>query len=218
MTEADFLSRTRDAYDALSAGHLHVVATDLAGKPVDRAILGVFAEWVRGTGVTAVADVGCGPGRLTGALAELGVAPFGVDLSPEMVAVARRTHPGLRFEVGSMLALDIPDTSLGGVLAHYSIIHVPWEARPGVLAEFRRVLVPGGLLMLSFQIGDDRRHHDRVDDLTISLDFHRQRPEDLVALLEGAGFEVRMQAMRAPDGNEPTPQGYLLARRTGTTG
>ena len=42
---------------------------------------------------------------------------FGIDLSPGMIEVARRTYPGLRFEVGSMLALDLPDASLGGVLA-----------------------------------------------------------------------------------------------------
>jgi hypothetical protein len=54
------------------------------------------------------------------------VDAFGVDLSPEMIALARRTYPHLRFEVGSMLALDTPDASLGGVVANYSIIYVPW--------------------------------------------------------------------------------------------
>lgn len=52
---------------------------------------------------------------------------FGIDLSPQMVVVARQEHPGLRFEEGSMLALDLRDASLGGLLARYSTIHIPDE-------------------------------------------------------------------------------------------
>src|SRR5262245_36060263 len=120
MTEAPFLQATRDAYDALSAGHLHVVATDLTDKPVDRALLQLFAEWVREGGNPAVLDAGCGPGRLTHALHELGLDASGLDLSPAMVEVAGRTYPGLRFTVGSLLDLPVPDGALGGVLANYS--------------------------------------------------------------------------------------------------
>jgi ubiquinone/menaquinone biosynthesis C-methylase UbiE len=114
-----------------------------------------FAEWVRAAGNGTVADVGCGPGRVMKAVKDLGLDVFGVDLSPEMVALARRRYPDLRFEVGSMLALDMPDESLGGVLASHSIIHVPWAHRSQVFAEFHRVLAPGGQLMLTFKIGDE---------------------------------------------------------------
>ncbi|MDW5325589.1 class I SAM-dependent methyltransferase [Plantactinospora sp. KLBMP9567] len=214
MTETPFLHATRESYDALAVNHLDVVATDLSRLPLERALLAVFAEWVQATGNTVVADIGCGPGRLTNALHEHGLSAFGVDLSPEMIAVARRTYPGLRFEVGSMLALDIPDSSLGGILANYSIIHVPWEYRSQVFAEFHRMLAPGGQLMLAFQVGDDRRHYDGVDDLTLSLDFYRQQPEEVAELLDKAGFEIRVKTIRAPDSErEVTQQGHLLARK-----
>ncbi|WP_238013291.1 class I SAM-dependent methyltransferase [Dactylosporangium sp. AC04546] len=214
MTEAPFLRATRDAYDALSAGHLDVVASDLRRLPVDRALLGVFAEWVRETGNPAVLDAGCGPGRVTGALHDLGLDASGVDLSPAMVAIAARAWPDLRFTVGSLLELPVPDGTLGGVLANYSIIHVPWEQRPAVLAEFRRVLAPGGYVMLAFQVGDDRRRYDGIDELTFSLDFYRQRTEDLARLLDEAGFEERLRAERqATPPHESLPQGYVLARR-----
>ncbi|WP_028192648.1 class I SAM-dependent methyltransferase [Salinispora pacifica] len=74
--------------------------------------------------------MGCGPGRVTILLPRLGLDAFGIDLSPQMVALARQTYPELGFEVGSMLALQVPDASLGGLMAYYSIIHVPWERRP----------------------------------------------------------------------------------------
>ncbi|WP_198292702.1 class I SAM-dependent methyltransferase, partial [Salinispora arenicola] len=99
-------------------------------RPLDRALLGAFAERVRRSGNIRVADVGCGPGRVTILLHRLGLDAFGIDLSPQMVALARQTYPELGFEVGSMLALHVSDASLGGLLAYYSIIHVPWERRP----------------------------------------------------------------------------------------
>nr|WP_240973214.1 class I SAM-dependent methyltransferase [Nonomuraea sp. FMUSA5-5] len=65
-----------------------------------------FAELVRAAGPGPVADAGCGPGRLAAHLHGLGSPVSGVDLSPQMIAVARQAYPGLRFEVGSMTALD----------------------------------------------------------------------------------------------------------------
>jgi SAM-dependent methyltransferase len=224
VTEASFLHAVRESYDAIAVHRAdRLDSADPHGRPLDRALLGVFAEWVRagtgaGTSTGAVADVGCGTGGLTRALTDLGVDAFGVDLSPEIVALDRRTYPDLRFEVGSMLALDLPDASLGGVLASYSIIHVPWERRSDVFAEFHRVLAPGGQLMLAFQVGDDRGRRERVDGLTISLDWYRQQPDEVAELLADAGFDVRVRAVRAPDpGVEKVPQGYLLATKTPST-
>ena len=117
-----------------------------------------------------------------------------------------------------MLALDLPDGSVGGVLASYSIIHLPWERRPEVFAEFYRVLAPGGQLMLVFQVGDDRGRREELDGLAVSLDWYRQQPDEVAELLGKAGFEVRVRAVRAPDaGREKVPQGYLLAGRTLST-
>jgi SAM-dependent methyltransferase len=219
MTEAPFLRATRESYDALVADHVDRLGSELGDKPLDRALLAAFAEWVQAAGNARVADVGCGPGRVTAVLEDLGLDAFGVDLSPEMIALARRTHPDVRFEVGSMLALDIPDASLGGVLANYSIIHVPWEHRADVFAEFHRVLAPGGQLMLVFQVGDDRQHYDEVDGLAISLDWYRQQPDDVAELLHKAGFHVRVKVVREPEaGAEKTPQGYLLAYKPADVG
>ena len=214
MADAPFLAETRDSYSAMAAGYVERIAGELDRRPLDRALLGVFAELVTAGGGGPVADVGCGPGRITIVLRRLGLDAFGIDLAPGMIELARRNHPGLRFEVGSMLALDLPDAALGGLLAHYSIIHVPWEHRPAVFAEFHRVLAPGGQLMVSFQVGDERWHRDDAWGIPISVDWYRQRPEEVAGLLRTAGFEVWMTAVRESDGSEKTPQGYLLARKS----
>jgi len=211
----DFLAATRASYDALAAAHVDLVSTDLTGRPLDRAMITAFAGYVRATGDPRVADVGCGAGRVTPVLAELGLDPRGVDLSPAMIALARAAHPDLRFDVGSMLDLDLPDGGLGGVLAHYSIIHVPWELRPRALAEFHRVLRPGGWLMLTFQVGSDRRHYAEVDGLAIALDFHRQQPGELAGLLRDAGFRPHATLVRDPETTDLQQQGCILAVKPG---
>jgi SAM-dependent methyltransferase len=212
VTDAS-LAETRDSYDALAAEHPGVVNADLDDLALDRALFAAFAELVRAGGNKPVADVGCGAGRVTILLSRLGLDAFGIDLSPGMVALARRTYPRLRFEEGSMLALDLPAATLGGLLAYYSIIHIARERRREVFDEFHRVLAPGGLLMLVFQIGDEQGHRTDFLGTPVSVDWYRQRPDDLTGLLRETGFEMWTAAVREPEGNEKTAQGYILARK-----
>jgi SAM-dependent methyltransferase len=213
VTEPDFLARTRDSYDATADDFAVWIARELSAKPLDRAMLDGFAALVTGR----VADIGCGSGRVTAHLDGLGVSAFGIDLSPRMVAAARRTYPGLRFVAGSMLSLDVADGSLGGVVAWYSIIHVPDAELPSVLAEFHRVLAPGGYLLLAFQVGTEIFHLTEAGGHPVSLDFHRRRPDSVADLLRGAGFVMRARLERDPDEDgefpERTPQAFLLARK-----
>ena len=205
-------AETRGSYDAIAAEYAELVNSELDDRPLDRALFAAFAELVRAGGNGLVADVGCGSGRVTILLSRLGLDAFGIDLSPEMVSLARRNHPQLRFEEGSMLELDIPAASLGGLLAYYSIIHIARERRPEVFAEFYRVLAPGGSLMLVFQIGDEQGHRTDFGGTPVSMDWYRQRPDELADLLREAGFDLWTTAVRQPEDRESVPQGYILAR------
>ncbi|MFJ9540588.1 class I SAM-dependent DNA methyltransferase [Streptomyces sp. NPDC101225] len=212
MTDADFLTATRTFYDAVAEDYAdHFPGDGLAGRPLDRALLGVFAELVAG----AVADLGCGPGRLTGYLAGLGLPVFGLDLSEGMLAIARRENPGLRFQQGSMLALDLADGALAGAVSWYSSIHTPADRLPSLFAEFHRVLSPGGQLLLAFQAGDVPRRHDRPWGRPVCLDFQRRRPEHMADLLTRSGFAVVSRTVREAIEPlaEPVPQAILIARR-----
>jgi ubiquinone/menaquinone biosynthesis C-methylase UbiE len=197
----------------MAVEYADMVSGDIEDRVLDRALLAAFAELVHANGRRPVADVGCGPGRITIVLHHLGLDALGIDLSPMMVELARRTHPQLRFEVGSMLALDLPDASLGGLLAYYSIIHIPRQRRPEVFAEFHRVLAPGGHLMLAYQVGDDTRHFDEAFGKVVSLDFHRQQPHEVVGLIRSAGFDLLATIMKEPEGTDTTPQAITIARR-----
>lgn len=207
------LAELRDSYTRIAAD---MAGSDRRPQLLERALVGVFAERVRLGGPGPVADIGCGPGWHTALLRDLGMDAFGIDLAPGMVEVARRTYPGLRFEVGSMLELGLADQSVAGVLACYSIIHVPWELRPQVFAEFFRVLAPGGALMVVFQVGDEQLHRTEAYGQPVSLVAYRQRPEQVAGLLRDAGFEVWMQAVREREDVEKVPQAYLIAQKPGS--
>lgn len=150
-----FLHATRAFYDAIAEDYAEHFRGDLDPRPLERAVLTAFAEQIASDGLGGeVADLGCGPGRVTALLHRLGLPVFGVDLSASMLAVARRENPHLRFEQGSILELDLPDGVLAGALSWYSSIHTPEDRLPGLFAEFHRVLAPGGRLLVAFQAGE----------------------------------------------------------------
>lgn len=201
----DHLDRTRRAYDTVAVDYARLLAGGLPSDPTDRLVLTRFAAALRGP----VIEVGCGPGRMTGLLADLGLAVRGIDLSPAMVGEARRRHPQLAFEVGTMTALDLPD----GSVAWYSIIHLPPGDLPGVLAEFARVLIPGGRLQLAFQVCDGPVEIEHAYGHDLSATAYRLDPDVVAGLLRDAGFSVLVRQLRDPVGRwETTRQAFLLAR------
>ncbi|MEV8609753.1 class I SAM-dependent methyltransferase [Amycolatopsis sp. NPDC051373] len=141
-----WLSDIRASYDTVAPSYAAQLRDTLAGKPHLRSLLGLFAELTDGR----VADIGCGPGWVTAHLRTLGVDAFGLDLSPAMIAFARSAHTGVPFAVGSMTDLPVPSGSLGGVLAFWSLIHIPDAVLPTVLTHFHRALRPGGVALVGF--------------------------------------------------------------------
>jgi SAM-dependent methyltransferase len=220
VTEPAFLTTTRAAYDTVAVDYGEHFRGELETKPLDRAFLAGFAESVLAAGGGQVADVGCGTGQVTAYLRDLGLDVFGIDLSPGMLDVARRIRPGLRFVEGTMTDLDLSDGGLAGLSAYYSTIHVPDDRLPDVFAEFRRVLVPGGHLMLAFQVGDGPQHRAEAFGHEVALDFYLRRPDHVADLLSAAGVPVIVRLLREPDEVETTPRAYLLACKpsTGTDG
>src|SRR5437868_1341956 len=136
----------RESYDSAARAYAEHLATELVSKPLDRHLLNRFAEAMTGRGF--VADLGCGPGHIARYLREQGVKIFGLDLSPEMVRVATSLNPGIEFRTGDMRQLDLPDGSLAGVVAFYSIVHFDSAELGAVVQQVRRILEPGGLFLV----------------------------------------------------------------------
>jgi SAM-dependent methyltransferase len=199
-----WLADTRTSYDTVADSYADFVRDALATEPYLRAALALFAELVHAAGGGPVADVGCGPGHVTAYLHQLGVDAFGIDLSPAMIDLARRDHPDLRFEVGSMTDLQLPDASIAALLAFWSLIHIPDDAVPTVLGHLHRVLRPGGPLLLGFHVGDESRLKTQgYGGHPMNVYVHRRQPDRVAAWLRDAGFAIRAQLLIGPDANVP---------------
>jgi len=147
------------SYDNVAAEYADKLYGELAGKPFDRERLDRFAQRVRGG---RVCDLGCGPAQIARYLRDRGVDAFGLDLSAGMLAQARRLDTDLPLVQSSMLALGLRSEVLDGIAAFYCILHVPRQQVACALAEMRRVLKPGGLLLITFHIGTDSTHLDEL--------------------------------------------------------
>ena len=201
---------TRTAYDGVVELYASLFADRLETQPFSRHMIGIFAELVRGTCTPRAVDVGCGPGHLTAMLHDLGLDAFGLDLSPGMVDYARRAHPTLRFDEARMEALPIQDGTLGGVLAHYSMIHTPPGEVPALLAEQARVLAPGGLLLVSFFATDGPEPVRFDHKVTAAYSWPVDRFAELLA---GAGFVTFARLVHDPASERGFLDAHLLARR-----
>ncbi|WP_030057006.1 MULTISPECIES: class I SAM-dependent methyltransferase [Streptomyces] len=207
MTEAaaaepDHLAAIRTSYDTVAADYVRTVVPPTGMDSLSQAMLAAFADLVREPGPGSgsgsgsgrrpapVADLGCGPGRITAHLAALGVPAFGVDVSGEMVELARRAYPQLRFQRGDMGALDLPDGALGGILAWYSVHHTPPRLLPALFGEFHRVLAPGGHLLLGGHVGDEHLRPTTAYGHPVSYTSHLVPADHLIDLLGRAGFTV----------------------------
>jgi SAM-dependent methyltransferase len=155
-------------------------------------------------------DNGCGDGRFTGLLAEAGAEPTGVDVADAALRRARAAHPGIRFVRTPMEGpLPFDDGAFDLVWASEVIEHVPDTAR--WLSEIRRVLRPGGRLLLTtpnhprlaILIGGLERYADPLSD-----HLHLYTRRSLRQLLEE--FDFGQIALRAA-GGPPLLRRLLLA-------
>jgi SAM-dependent methyltransferase len=202
----------RTGYAGIARAYRDQLIDELAGKPLDRAFLEAFAERAGGG---LIVDVGCGPGQIARHLAGRGSVVEGVDLSPEMIAQATASHPGLGFRVADMFALPYGDAAVAGIAAFYAIVHLASDELAAPLGEFHRVLAPGGLVALAFHVGTGTVHVDELFGCPTSLDFRFHRPEAVAAALVDAGFalEARLDREPYPGVEHPTQRCYLLARK-----
>lgn len=205
----------RAAHDVLAELYADRLADVMDRLPADRAVLGIFCDLVRASGLgTSVADVGCGSGRLEPYLAARGLSPKGIDLSPEMIRVARRDHPSFRFDVADLRELPFEDASLAGLVCWYSLMYLAPSSRPAAFGELARVLKPGGYLATAFKAGDGQvRRGGRSTGLGVEFDVYWLSPRELERRVTDAGFVTVFWAGRPAEGQEGSPQGYLLARR-----
>ena len=212
----DFRS-VRHAYDEVAEDYATYLPDTRPEARLDLAMIEAFAEAVTSSenANAQILDAGCGAGRMSQYLADRGWDVQGVDLSPGMVAMARRDHRDLRFTVGSLTHLPYPDDRFTGVMLWYSIIHTPPAGLPRIFAETTRVLRPGGHVLVGFQSGEGTRDVSvayRRFGHEIELERHLHTPDHVASTMKAAGLRELCRLERRGEGIELDDQTILLAK------
>ena len=212
---AQWAESVRAAYDIVSDLYASRLPDLRAEAPLDLAMLDAFLEAVGSD--AAVLDAGCGTGRLSRHLAARGIRVSGIDLSPGMIAEARRSTPGVAFSVASLDRLPFEADAFSGVMLWYSTIHTPRSGQAAIYREAARVLRPGGHLLVGFQYGTGERdlsarYRDLGRDVTLTR--YRLLPDEVSEWAAYAGLEEIARLVRRPVAQESDDQAMvLLARR-----
>jgi SAM-dependent methyltransferase len=210
MTKTPAIDDLRDSYDAVVEEYIERIFDELDHKPLDRELLDRFAARV---GAGPCCDLGCGPGHVARYLFSRGANVTGIDLSPRMIERARQLNPGIEFRQGDMRNLVALKDGWAGIIAFYSIIHVPREHVTSVLQGLVSSLSPGGILLLSFHLGSETTHLDELWGKKVFLDFHFFERDEMEGYLRSAGFDIEEVVERAPyEGVEyPSRRAYIFA-------
>jgi SAM-dependent methyltransferase len=210
------VSNTQKSYDQVAAEYAEKFKDEMDDKPFDQDCLDRLAREVGDLG--PICDLGCGPGQIARYLHHKGVSTLGVDLSPRMVAEAQRLNPEIPFHQGDMLALPDDDNSWGGIAAFYCIIHIPREKIVEALLEMKRVLKPGGILLITFHIGDQIKHLDEWWEKAVNLDFAFYQTEEMDKWLREASYKLEGTLVREPNPRVEvaTRRAYIIARKEST--
>lgn len=203
----------RHAYDAVAElyASLNIDALDRDTNARDwlAAFAGLAAQR---SGI--VADLGCGPGHIVDHLCGLGLRVVGYDLSAGQIAQARLTFPGSEFHVGDLTALEMADSSLGGIVSRYSIIHL----RPGdlghVFEEWWRVLEPGAPVLVSFFGSRAAGAHGTPFDHKVATAYELYPPK-IARQLRAVGLtDIEIGVLPPPpESLRPFDQGTVLGRK-----
>lgn len=205
-------AEVRDSYDAMAELYALLNLDALDQDTNARDWLTAFSKLAaprRGV----VADLGCGPGHVVHYLSELGLNVIGYDLSEGQVAQARTAFPDSEFHVGDLAALDVTDSSIGGIVSRYSIIHSVPSVLGEVFVEWMRVLEPEAPVLIAFFGSLSADTHGAPFDHRVATAYELF-PGTIAHQLQDAGFvDIEVDTRPTPDGVRPFDQATVLATK-----
>ncbi len=201
-------------YDKIAGEYTGRFGEDLRPGTGDRAFLDVALASAPSRG--PVLDLGCGPGQIAAITVDSGRPAIGADISAGMLAVARRRVPLATFLSADARALPLRPGSCRAVAAFYFLHHLPKALLPQVLAEVRRVLPAGGILVVATHLGvGEQLVSSEWNDAPQHLKITFYARDELATLVVAAGFSVESVASRHPRPDEfQAEHGFIRARAT----
>lgn len=202
-----------ETYDKIAGNYAAHYMNELEHKPLDRLLLRDFASENKDKGT--ILDIGCGPGQTTKFLSDEGCTNIiGTDISPVMIAEAKRINPQLNFEVADALSLNYNTDTFAAAVAFYAIVNLDYPVIKTAFTEINRVLKPGAPFLFSFHTGDDIVHLDELLNENVNIDFYFLDVDSIISLLKETCFSVTDALVRYPYPQEyPSQRAYIKATK-----
>lgn len=201
---------TQPGYDALATRYSELFPTAFQ-SPLERHAFDMFAETVLGTTSNpSVIDVGCGLGHVAHHLETLGFGVIGVDPSPEMLRIARNTHPDIDFRSGDAHLSELDVSAVDAILARFSLIHVAPAVCAEVLTDWCERLPANAIILLAVQSADEPGVHEFDHAVAPAWRWH---PDELGRIVTAAGFDELWRVVARPDADLRFGSVHLCAVR-----
>ena len=181
------LNKIENVYDAVAKEYADAFFGEHEQKPIDDEMLHRFSKEVGDR--QPVWDLGCGPGQTARYLKDLGVQISGLDLSVKILEQARKNYPGIHFQKGDILKLEFENDSIAGIVSFYAIVHFTEDQVAKAFREVFRVLLPGGIFLFTYHVGNKTIHVEGFLGRKIDIDFMFFTTEFISNCLEKIGFE-----------------------------
>ncbi|MCG3225373.1 MAG: class I SAM-dependent methyltransferase [Candidatus Heimdallarchaeota archaeon] len=135
-----------------------------------------------------ILDVGCGAGvPVTKYLVDEGFSVIGIDISEEMLSLAKKHVPKGEFLKADMSEMDFLDDSFDGIVSFYAIIHLPREKHAFLFKKFRRILKPRGIMLIGLGSSESE---DTGEYFGTKMFWSHYSAEQSLELVKDAGFEI----------------------------
>ena len=181
--DMDFRKTVKEGYNAIANRYLAERTRDSE----DVRLLNDFMERLPVSAI--VLDAGCGAGIPISQKLSERFQVKGVDFSEAQIELAKKNVPNATFLCEDMAKLDFPENTFDGITSYYAIIHIPREEHQALLANFHRVLKPGGIALLC--LGAEHSVED-IDEnyLGARMYWSHYDTETYLKMLDECGFSI----------------------------
>jgi ubiquinone/menaquinone biosynthesis C-methylase UbiE len=208
----DILKLNDDSYGKISEFYHETYKSEVEDKPFDKEFLNSFGSYF--SKKSKVLDIGCGSSCQQGCYLyeQFGLQIFGIDISAKAVSLATKKYPHLSLSRMDMSKTDFEDLSFDGLLAFYSLIHIPFDKYSAVFSEWNRLLKPGGYLALTGHLGNQDGIKEYRDH---EFYFRSFNENEIDKNLSNHGFKIISRQIRKPmyTGEFEVNRIYYIARK-----